>query len=216
MEKVSIIILECGGLDVIDERWKPFISPERGEKLLWIKSLSGRQLSLGAELALCAALNIRGLPCRPPEYYRGENGKPYLLSAPQHISLSHSGSLAVCAIADIPVGVDIETPRRVDRRIAKRILSPEEYRDDISSGELLRKWVVKESRLKLTGEGLAGSMSCFSALGGNILFGDKPDGYYELFESVSPEYLLGCCCREPFEAELETTDPETLFGLLLK
>src|SRR5438552_660293 len=49
---------------------------------------------------------------------RGPHGKPQLVGEPLHFNLSHSGALALLAIArDVAVGVDVE---RVDRPIPRQ------------------------------------------------------------------------------------------------
>ena len=46
---------------------------------------------------------------RTEQVAKDERGKPYLAGYPDiHISLSHSGRLAACAVAKKPVGVDVE------------------------------------------------------------------------------------------------------------
>ena len=80
----------------------------------------------------------------PPKYRYLKNGKPELLSGAPRISLAHAGDFAICAISDLPVGVDIEEK---DRR----------------SPMPVREWVGIESYLKLTGEGLSGSFRTLCA-----------------------------------------------------
>ena len=60
-----------------------------------------------------------------------------------------------------PVGIDAEEKdRRVDLRLADKILSADERRRfdqaDDPRDALLRLWVLKEAAAKLTGEGLRG------------------------------------------------------------
>lgn len=87
-------------------------------------------------------------------------GKPECAGGP-HISLSHSGSLVVCAVADVAVGVDVETrPPRDVAAVAERFFTAEEARwlaaDAPARFPML--WVLKEAYLKALGLGLAGGL----------------------------------------------------------
>ncbi|MEU1012597.1 4'-phosphopantetheinyl transferase superfamily protein [Streptomyces sp. NPDC005890] len=79
-----------------------------------------------------------------------------------HFSLSHSGDVALLALAGVPVGVDVEAvpePQAVTDLLA--VLHPREA-DELRSlreaqrpDALARVWSRKEAYLKGTGEGLA-------------------------------------------------------------
>lgn len=162
--------MPSSGLDPESALWQGFASPERRSKLRRIAGLEGKQSSLAAELALCAAALDRGLSV-PPVYVRGENGKPGFPCPPPYFSLSHCSGAALCAISNADIGVDAErTDRTVSDGVLRRILAPGE-----SAAVPVRKWVVKESYLKLTGEGLRRDMRSFSENGGGIfsLSGEK-------------------------------------------
>ncbi len=98
--------------------------------------------------------------------HRHVDGRPQLLidGAPSSLSLSlsHSGDWLACAIATVPVGIDIELPRR--RRnldaLARFAFSPDEVERLQRLPEAERSagfhllWTLKEARGKRTGEGL--------------------------------------------------------------
>ena len=56
---------------------------------------------------------------------KGENGKPYLHGYPEiHFNISHSGAYAVCALAGIPVGIDIQIRQPVrGKRLLERTMN---------------------------------------------------------------------------------------------
>ena len=88
-------------------------------------------------------------------------GKPYFEGSSLHFSISHTKNHVFCVLAPYPVGVDAEeTDRRVNLRLADKILSPSERERfeaaDEKEAALLRLWVLKEAAAKLTGEGLNG------------------------------------------------------------
>ena len=100
-----------------------------------------------------------GMDC--PEIAVADRGKPYFLNSSWHFSISHTKHRVFCALAEKPVGLDAEeTDRKVNLRLADRILSePEKRRFDEAEDKqvaLLRLWVLKEAAAKLTGEGLRG------------------------------------------------------------
>ncbi len=136
-----------------------------------------RRRSLGAALLLehAAARHRPGLS-RPLRRAEGTWGKPYLPDAPDlHFSLSHSGDWAVCAVADVPVGVDLqqERPLRVsparrfapEERAVLAALPPEER-----SRRTFSLWACKEAYTKCTGLGLLCPFSSFLA--------ERPAGGY--------------------------------------
>ncbi len=87
-------------------------------------------------------------------------GKPYTESAPVHFSISHSKNIAVCAISDKPVGIDIEFIRDVNLNIAKRQFAPDEIRYvfekwDLTKQRFFEVWTRKEAYVKLLGKGVS-------------------------------------------------------------
>ncbi|HQY48941.1 MAG TPA: 4'-phosphopantetheinyl transferase superfamily protein [Thermomonas sp.] len=94
------------------------------------------------------------------------DGRPLLRldgdAVPLHVSLSHSGEWLALALADAPVGVDIELPRRVRdwNALARFVFSPEECERVEAADPAMRAdvfhalWTLKEARGKRSGEGL--------------------------------------------------------------
>ncbi len=102
---------------------------------------------------------------------RSEHGKPdiapgYRRAVKSHFNLAHSGSYVVLAISDKPVGVDIERKDRLNWKVARRILRPdqlaelESYKDDPKrlQCEFTKYWTQYEAIMKLTGTGFAGEL----------------------------------------------------------
>ena len=94
-----------------------------------------------------------------PDMERGARGKPFF---PQHphrqFNLSHSGSLAVCALDDAPVGVDIQMVQQRREKLIGRVCSDRERdwlrRRGDRAEDFALLWAMKESRCKYRGEGL--------------------------------------------------------------
>lgn len=90
-----------------------------------------------------------------------DRGKPYFPHSPLHFSISHTKKHAFCVLSSRKVGIDAEElDRKVNLRLAEKILSPSEKAQfDLAEDRaraLLTFWVLKEAAAKLTGEGLRG------------------------------------------------------------
>jgi 4'-phosphopantetheinyl transferase len=85
-----------------------------------------------------------------------EHGKPYLVTLPYHISLSHSFDYAAVMISKKrPVGIDIEQIKEKVERIASRFLSQGELAfigNEHRIQHLYACWCVKESVYKCHGQ----------------------------------------------------------------
>ena len=117
-----------------------------------------RRLCVGAGLLAQGMLVKAGATDLTLAY--GEHGKPYLARHPSiHFNLSHSGDYALCAVADRPVGVDIQEMVDYDEALARHCMCDDELAWLAGQGDksraLTRLWVRKESYIKLTGEGLS-------------------------------------------------------------
>ena len=96
-----------------------------------------------------------------PEILTTDRGKPYFPDAPWYFSISHTPKHAFCVLSRNNVAIDAEeTDRKVNLKLAEKILSPEEKRQfdaaEDKARALLTFWVLKEAEAKLPGEGLRG------------------------------------------------------------
>ena len=97
----------------------------------------------------------------------GPHGKPFLRGNDSlQFNLSHSGEYALCGVARVAVGVDIEQLRLMDRLdgLIKRCLALSEQNAlatmsiDQQSVGFLQYWTCKEAYLKATGQGISESL----------------------------------------------------------
>ena len=133
---------------------------ERQEKVRAFRNTGAARLSLAAGLLLNLALRYCGL--QAGEIRTGEYGKPCFPALPGfHFSLSHSGSMALCAVSDRALGCDIEQIRGDRLRLAARFFHPQEYAWLLALPEeerqegFFRLWTSKESFIKAIGRGLS-------------------------------------------------------------
>ena len=91
---------------------------------------------------------------------KGKYGKPCFRIHPEvRFNISHSGDLVICAVSDFEIGIDIQEKSRMNTdRIAKKIMSSAEHKKYLESSErqdfFYRVWVMKESYVKWTGDGI--------------------------------------------------------------
>jgi len=142
-------------------------APAAGELHVWRLEPSGDDRRAAARAALATIL-AEYLGDGAVELLADERGKPRLAVAPERLSfnLSHSGDLALVAIAPggVEVGVDVERlrPRRDLARLAERWLPAADAAAVAAAGEaeleavFYAAWTRQEARVKCTGTGIAG------------------------------------------------------------
>ncbi len=122
------------------------------------------RMLVGDILLKCVLKTEFSIPMCDLNIQLGEFGKPYLPEFPHvHFNISHSGNYVVCAIADSPVGIDIQTIMTYKQRIAKRVLSPENVKEIEESPNpdsmFTKYWAEKEALLKMVGCGFSGEVN---------------------------------------------------------
>lgn len=190
----------------------------RQDKLGHIHVTNQKMLSAGAGFILAAAFNSFGLDAHTTRVSTTKQGKPYLPDIPGiHFSLSHSGSMAMCAIADSPVGCDIQelSSVRHSERIAQRFFTSAEYARITTAAdrtrEFVRLWTLKESYVKYLGTGIAGCpLDSFELVGEPPApaqtSSEPPPIFHEytfgenLVLRLSPHLAAVCCRQSPCEA----------------
>lgn len=141
------------------------------------------------------------------------NGKPVLDGYPDFaFNISHTKGAVAAAVADRPVGVDVEQVRPVRTAIANRFFTKRERdyvfeRDD--PGEVQRRfflvWTRKESWIKRSGKGLSTPLSSFDTIGG------KAAGH--LFTRQQQSCILSVCCEhESAKTTFREVSEEQLFA----
>lgn len=135
------------------------ISEQRREKVMLIRNEHDRKLSVAAYLLLCDALKTEYGMTALPHFDYHDGGKPFITDCRDIcFSMSHCRNGVACTVSDRSVGIDIETIRPYSRELAERVMNAEEMGVITSSPhpeiEFIRLWTMKESFLKMTGEGI--------------------------------------------------------------
>lgn len=199
------------------------VSAYRRQKTAVLKNGKDRCRSLGAALALNAALQQYGLCERPMEYVLGEQGKPMFRNYPElHFSLSHAGDYALCSMGEQEIGNDIERVRPGKLRVADRFFAEAEkawiYRAGLLEEQerrMFRLWTIKESFLKVTGLGMSLPLRDFTVFmeedGTARLHHTLNNNTYYIKEYALPgvfremtDYKISVCCEaSDFASETE-------------
>lgn len=130
---------------------------ERKKKILRLRRERDRKQSLGAGLLLKQVMKRHGIDDAEITY--GIHGKPEIKGI--HFNLSHSHDYVVCAVGNKAVGCDIEKIEKIRERVAERFFTKNEvlylnsFEDELKVQEFYRIWTMKESYLKMTGEGMS-------------------------------------------------------------
>lgn len=156
-------IYHCDISGLSDEEFlKMYLSSdeERQKKADKIKSNPAKKLSLAAgELTKRVIAEKLNKDPKDLRFRVGKNGKPYIENVDIEFSIAHSGDIAICAVSDRPVGVDIEKIRDVNIGVAKRLFTHDEQQYVFEKWNYVRVrffeiWTRKEAYVKMRGRGV--------------------------------------------------------------
>lgn len=118
-------------------------------------------------------------------------------------NLSHSGTYAVLAVSDQPIGIDIEKKRHNRANVAKRCFCDEEYRNimEAESEEeqdirFFDYWTMKEAYIKRNGAGLKIPLNSFliHRKEGELSYTD--DVYFITSSFGKEQYRVSICSEQ--------------------
>lgn len=173
---IQLYLLETEQLndDTIFTEYYNRLSPYRKEKTDRMKFRKDKNLSLAVGILIDTYLKNINMNEKDMNYANESHGKPYFANLKNvHFNASHSGQMALCAFSDSEVGCDIEIISKSNTDLAERFFTKGEYEFIISESEnctdkdskqaekFYRIWTLKESFLKLTGEGISGGLDTF-------------------------------------------------------
>lgn len=182
-----------------------------------------RKTELAAWLLLYQALKEWGISEEKinaaDAYYYGEHGKPMRRNEEVCFNLSHSGKYVLCVVSETEIGCDIEKIKEVKWKLAKRFFSEKEYEflEEIEKQEsparrtetnetFTRFWVLRESYVKTTGEGLGAALTGldFSDILGQKNSKGKKNGEFleeTFFEMEYDGYRIAICGEKDSKPE---------------
>ena len=140
------------------QRMLPLVNGQRREEALGYKHLFGQYTCLKSWLMLQELTKQLGI--NDLEFEFNEHGKPYLIRYPDvHFNISHCKNGIAVAVDNAPVGIDIESFRKVDDTLIHKTMNEAEQRQIFSAENPIERfialWTQKEAVLKLRGTGIS-------------------------------------------------------------
>jgi 4'-phosphopantetheinyl transferase len=191
-----------------EEKYIDMLYPDRQEKVRKLVHAKSRYVSMMAGFLLQdIAESELGIKPADIQIIRGENGKPSIAGYPDfYFNISHSGDYVVMAYGNIPVGVDVERLRDKESHIAKRCFTEEEFSyisqtADKHGERFFKIWTMKESYLKLTGQGISVPLNSFCVNPDELAAykKDSEESYQRLpvrFEFADLDGYVLCVCAD--------------------
>ncbi|MBF0502702.1 MAG: SDR family NAD(P)-dependent oxidoreductase, partial [Candidatus Riflebacteria bacterium] len=144
---------------------------------------------VGTDVPLTAFSIVGGAGKRPQiEAGQGLASALQASISQMHVSIAHGGGIAMVAIGEMPIGIDVEERRAIDEETASEFMRPEELVEGrpgknagVAPGDRVALWTAKEAVSKTVGMG----------------FGIAD------FKRIA---LSGFCWNEPYEARLYTPE----------
>ena len=182
--------------DELLAEWLLEADESKRREISLMRQADKRRLRIAADhLCRTAAAEALGLSPAEVKFGKNEHGKP--ITDGMEFNLSHSGDIAVCAVSDKPVGIDIEALREIRPDAAKRFASAEEL-EYIGSDprRLFEIWTLKEAYFKCVGTGIGSDIKSvtFTVDGGDIRCSEP--GFTCKFISIADGYICSVCEKE--------------------
>lgn len=161
-------------------------------------------------LLLEKAFRHTGLVFSEKDIIKTKSGKPYIKNNPVYFSISHCDGLAVCVLSEDEIGVDCESIRRASNAVMKRCYGDSEKQNVINSPDsdttFSRLWTLKESYVKMTGDGIASDLKtkCFDIKNSRTLFESGAVFYHYNCQFDDNDYFISVCLRTDNKITAET------------
>lgn len=156
--KWSVIQIKDCSWDAV-QAMLPMVSEQRREQALQYKHAFGQYACLKSYLMLQDLLREHYGIEGDLVFSYNEHGKPMLKEVSNiHFSISHCKEAIAVAVADRPVGIDVETLRMPSEALAEKVMDKgEKLRFDISDTPedfFTALWTAKEAVMKCRGTGI--------------------------------------------------------------
>lgn len=183
------------------------LSVDRQQRIHNLKQEKSRKQSMGVGLLLQKVLALYHM--QDSQVYVGEHGKPMIDGL--EFSLAHSGNLVICAVSYKPVGCDVEAIREAPKGVAERYFSDGEktylsrFFGEEYNHAFFRIWTMKESYVKMTGEGLGVPFEAYEVIFDQGHEKVLRDGKMQSCHISSVElqgYIISVCAEDPAPIEV--------------
>ncbi|MGI6070889.1 MAG: 4'-phosphopantetheinyl transferase family protein [Blautia sp.] len=160
---------------------------------------------MGEKLLAYGLMEEYGISLDTAQRAVSEYGKPYFVDLPEiHYNISHSGAYVICGFAPVEIGLDVQIHKKVNLEgilertvpadLARQILDTENTEE-----AFFRQWVLRESYIKWTGEGLHKDLRTI----------DMEEGWHTLL-SLCQGYSAAIWSECPMEIEWRHVSGEKL------
>lgn len=211
--KVTIYAIDVRQLerDDIYQKYYQQMPNSRKGKLDALRQDADRRRSLGAGILLKRELLQYNIAWNDENVIEEAQGKLRLKDGEVQFNLSHSGNYAVAAFTEMEVGVDIEQCGQANMKITKRffhekeqaILAQARTREE-QDQMFFRLWTLKESFLKVNGEGMRLPMNSFAihlenekrTVEEDVLTGHYEFAEYAIEDNSNEQYRIAVCAKK--------------------
>ena len=206
---IQIVLKNSNSIESLPSEKPDWMEEKRWKDIQKLKAQVDKKRSFVSGYLLDSM--CRDLGIENPDYGYTEKGKPFLNGVDCTFNISHSGDYAALAYhtSTNPIGVDIQKIRPMRDGMERRLLHikemkqlPEEYENRLHY--LNRLWTVKESFVKMTGEGLSCDFRTVYADFGNAMVTGE-DGVVARFSvwEWEEDYYLAVCSTGKEECEIK-------------
>lgn len=192
------------------------VSPARREKVAALRRAGDRENALLAAIAVrYFAVRARGCENGDLHFAAADDGKPYLLGAPDFcFSIAHTDGAVALAVAPSPVGADIERVCRAPHGVAERFFTPEEQAYCAGADDrFFEVWTRREALAKRTGTPLAAAFAASRKAAAAFAAADNPA---EVRHFRTDGFILAVAADAADAFSLCKTDTDDLVRAALK
>lgn len=206
---IQIVLKNSNSIESLPSEKPDWMEEKRWKDIQKLKAQVDKKRSFVSGYLLDSMCRDWGI--ENPDYGYTEKGKPFLNGVDCTFNISHSGDYAALAYhtSTNPIGVDIQKIRPMRDGMERRLLHikemkqlPEEYENRLHY--LNRLWAVKESFVKMTGEGLSCDFrTVYADFDNGMVTGE--DGVVARFSvwEWEEDYYLAVCSTGKEECEIK-------------
>jgi len=199
-----------------------YVSDEKAKKIQRFKNIKDKSRSLVGDLLLRYIIMSKvDIANREIIFTFNDYGKPILNNYSHiHFNLSHAGNWVVVAFDSNKVGIDIEYKRPINLSSFKSIFSEQEYEQlknlniDQQMHSFYKLWTIKESYVKMIGEGLSMPLNNIEIENHNCTINNN--SYFKNYE-IDKDHFISCSATHfHFPDVIQDIKLEQLFNSFIK
>lgn len=127
-----------------------------------------------------------------------DKGKPYFLNNNLKFNITHCKGMTACIVSYYNVGIDIENIRDFNPKIINKCFDDTEKNTVLQSADAKKSfftyWTLKESYVKLLGDGLSHSLKKAVFYNENNIWHIRENEKYKFNSYIYDSYVISSCC----------------------